>query len=147
MLAVIAQGEDTFRLVGGAGSDVGWVRSKTIGFGGFPSESAAHAAALDGARALTRCLKQEFGITHIEFSKQPRTRTVRDGSTKWVADGRVRLARLLHTENGDGDEFAIEFELPRYANHGVAINVALVVYGAMSRELVGASGSSDPDAA
>ena len=147
MLAVIAHGEDAFRLVGGAGSDVGWVRSKTIGFGGFPSETAAHAAALDGGRALTRCLKQEFGITHIEFSKQPRTRTVRDGGSKWVADGRVRIARLLHVENDNGDEFAIEFDLPRYANHAVAINAAMVVYGALSRELVGASGPLGPDAA
>jgi hypothetical protein len=145
MLAVIAHGEDTFRLVDMTGRDVGWVRSKTIGFGGFVSESAAHAAALDGARALGRCLKQEFGVTDVELSERPRTRTVRNGPVEWVADGRTRIARLIRSETGEGDgvEFAIEFPLPRYASHAVAINAALIVYGALGREVVATSGSRD----
>ena len=148
MLAVLAHGDDSYRLVDGSGHDVGWVKSKTIGFGGFMSEEAAHAAAVDGGRALARCLKQEFGVSHLEISERPRTRTVRDGDARWIADGRVRIARLRRAENDDGDEeFAIEFELPRYANHAVAINAALIVYGALSRELVGAPGSRDLHAA
>ena len=145
MLAVIAHGEDAYRLVDVASRDVGWVRSKTIGFGRFLSDTAAHAAAVDGGRALARCLKQEFGVTPLEISDQPKIRTVRDGDAEWVADGRVRIARLLRMENGDGDgeELAIEFELPRYANHAVAINAALIVYGALSRELVATSESRD----
>jgi hypothetical protein len=144
MLAVIAYGEDAFRLIDVAGRDVGWVRSKTFGFGGFASENAAHAAAIDGARALVRCLKREFGVTHLELGDQPRTRTIRDGDGEWVADGHVRVARLLRMENGGGcgQEFAIEFRLPPYANHAVAINVAQIAYGALSQELTGASGPS-----
>ena len=149
MLAVIAHGDDAYRLVDGATRDVGWVRQKSIGFGGFVSDTAAHAAAVDGGRALARCLKQEFGVPHLEISERPRTRTVRDGDAEWVADGRVRIARLLRLERGDNDgqEFAIEFQLPRYATNAVAINAALIVSSAMSRELVGASGAGDPDAA
>ena len=40
-------------------------------------------------------------------------------------------------------QLAIEFRLPPYANHAVAINAAQIVYGALSRELTGTSG---PDA-
>ena len=149
MLAVIAHGDDAYRLVDVTGRDVGWVRSKTIGFGGFSSDTAAHAAAVDGGRALARCLKQEFGVTDLEISERPRTRTVRDGNSEWVADGRVRIARLLRTQNeeSDGEEIAIEFQLPRYANHAVAINAGLIVYGALSQELVAMSGSRDFGAA
>ena len=143
MLAVIAHGDDAYRLVDGASRDVGWVRQKTIGFGGFLSDTAAHAAAVDGGRALARCLKQEFGVRHLEISDRPRIRTVRDGGAEWVADGRVRIARLLRLEraDGDGQELAIEFQLPRYANHAVAINAALIVYGAVSSELIATPGA------
>lgn len=144
MIAVMAHGDNAFRLVDGAGRDVGWVRSKTIGFGGFPSEHAAHAAALDGGRALARCLKREFGVAHAEFSERPRTRTVRDGDAEWIAAGKVRIARLLRGENGKSDshELAIEFRLPPYASDAVAINAALIMYGAFGRELVATSGAS-----
>ena len=143
MLAVIAHGDDAYRLVDVTGRDVGWVRSKTIGFGGFLSDTTAHAAAVDGGRALARCLKQEFGVTDLKISERPKTRTVRDGNAEWVADGRVRIARLLRTQNedGHGEELAIEYQLPRYANHAVAINAALIVYGALSRDLIATSGS------
>ena len=144
MLVVIAHGEDVFRLVDPTGRDVGWVRPKTVGFGGFVSEHAARGAALDGARALVRCLKREFGRAHLELSDEPRARTIRDGDGEWVADGHVRVARLLRVENsgGYGREFAIEFRLPPYANYAVAINAAQIVYGALSRELTGMSGPS-----
>lgn len=142
MLAVIAHGEDTFRLVDTTGRDIGWVRANTIGFGGLVSEHAAHAAAIDGARALGRCLKREFGVAHIDVSDQPRTRTRRDAQGEWIVDGKSRIARLVRVENGPGEtpEFAIEFQLPRYANHGVAINAAQIIYGAMGRDLTGTSG-------
>jgi hypothetical protein len=141
MLAVIAHGDDAFRLVDTTGRDVGWVRPSTIGFSGFVSENAARGAALDGARALIRCLKREFGVAHMELSDRPRARTVRDGSGEWVADGKTRVARLFRVENGGyGQELAIEFRLPPYANHAVAINAAQIVYGALGRELTGTSG-------
>jgi hypothetical protein len=142
MLAVIAHGEEAFRLVDTTGRDVGWVRPKAIGFSGFASENAARGAALDGARALVRCLKREFGVAHMELSDQPRARTIRDGGAEWVADDHGRLARLLRVENEDGcgPEFAIEFRLPPYAHDAVAINAAQIVYGALSRELTGTSG-------
>ena len=144
MLQVIAHGEDTFRLVDTTGRDVGWVRANSIAFGGLVSEHAAHAAAIDGARALGRCLKREFGVAHVELSDRPRPRTRRDATGEWVVDGKSRIARLLRAEShtGDGDEFAIEFQLPRYANHGVAINAAQIVYGALSEDLTGTSGLS-----
>jgi hypothetical protein len=142
MLAVIAHGDDAFRLVDRAGRDIGWVRPKAVGFSGFVSEHAARGAALDGARALVRCLKREFGVTHLELNEKPRARTIRDGDGEWIADGRVRVARLLRIENGGaaGNEIAIEYRLPPYANQAVAINAAQIVYGALSRELTGASG-------
>ena len=149
MLAVIAHGEDAFRLVDTTGRDVGWVRPKTIGFGGFVSEDAARGAAFDGARALVRCLKREFGVAHMELNDEPRRRTIRDGDAEWVADGQVRVARLLRMENGEsyGQQFAIEFRLPPYANHAVAINAAQIVYGALSSKLSGRPGLSALDAA
>jgi len=145
MLAVMAHGDDAFRLVDTTGRDVGWVRPKTVGFTGFASENAARSAALDGARALVRCLKREFGVTHLELNDVPRARTIRDGDEEWVADGRVRVARLLRVENagGFGQELAIEFRLPPYASQAVAINAAQVVYAALSREL---TGTSEPSA-
>lgn len=139
MLTVIAHGEDTFRLVDTTGRDIGWVRANSIGFGGLVSEHVAHGAAINGARALDRCLKREFGVTHMDLSDHPRTRTRRDGSGEWIVNGKARIARLLRVENGPGDghEFAIEFQLPRYANHGVAINAAQIIYAAMGRDLTG----------
>lgn len=141
MLTVIAHGEDTFRLVDTTGRDVGWVRENTIGFGGLVSEDAAHEAAIDGARTLSRCLKREFGVAHLEVAGRPRPRTRRDGNDEWVVDRKSRLARLLRVEGATGaDEFAIEFQLPPYANYGVAINAAQIIYGALGRDLVGTSG-------
>ena len=60
------------------------------------------------------------------------------------ADGPVRIARLLRVENGTsyGQEFAIQFRLPPYANEAVAINAAQIVYGVLGRELTGTSGPS-----
>ncbi len=134
MLAIIAHGEDTFRLVDATGRDVGWVRPRIVGLSGFGSEKAAQRAALDGARALVRCLKREFGTTHFELKDEPSPRMIRDGDGEWIADGSVRVARLLRVENraGGGHELAIEFALPSYANHAVAINAAQVVYGAVN---------------
>ena len=88
-------------------------------------------------------------MAHVEVSDQPRTRTVRDGDGEWVADGKVRIARLLRVENGPGEgpELAIQFQLPRYANHGVAINAAQIVYGAMGQALTGTDGPSALEAA
>lgn len=149
MLAVLAHGEDVFRLVDTAGRDVGWVRPKAIGFGGFLSEDGARAAALDGARTLARCLKREFGVTHLELSDPPRARTVRDRDGEWIVDGHARVARLLRVENGGGrdQDLAIEFQLPPYATEAVGINAAQIVYGALSRELTGTSGLHVLDAA
>lgn len=149
MLAVLAHGEDVFRLVDTAGRDVGWVRPKAIGFGPFASEDGARSAALEGTRTLARCLKREFGVAHVELSDAPRARTVRDADGEWIVDGRTRIARLLRVENGDGDgeEFAIEFRLPPYANDAVAINAAQIVYGALSPELTGTSVPSLVDTA
>ena len=139
MVAVFAYGEDSFRLVNAADRDVGWIRPRIIGFGGFVTEDAARAGALRGARVLSRCLKREFGVAHLELSDRPRMRTVRDGANEWVVDGRVRVARLLRVEGtrGRDQEFAIEFLLPPYASDAVAINAAQVVYGVLSPDLTG----------
>jgi hypothetical protein len=149
MLALLAHGDDAFRLVDSTDRDVGWIRQKTIGFGRFVSEDAAAAAALDGARTLVRCRKREFGVVHLDLSDRPRVRTMRRDDAEWIVDEHVRLARLLRvtSPDGRGQEFAIEFRLPRYANQTVAINLAQIVYGALSRELTGTSGPSTMDAA
>ena len=139
MIAVLAHGEDAFRLVDADDRNVGWIRPRVIGFGGFLSEDGARAAALDGARVLASCLKREFGVAHLELSDRPRVRTVRDGANEWVVDGRVRVARLLRVEGAGGrdHEFAIEFLLPPYATDAVAINAAQVVYGVLRADLTG----------
>ena len=139
MVAVFAHGDNAFRLVNAAGRDVGWIRPRTIGFGGFDSEHGARAAALDGAHALASCLKREFGVAHLELSERPRARIVRDGTNEWVVDGRVRVARLLRIAKSPArdEAFAIEFLLPPYATDAVAINAAQIVYGALSAELTG----------
>jgi hypothetical protein len=73
---------------------------------------------------------------------------VRDGDGEWVADGDVRVARLLRVENGGcAQEFAIEFRLPPYANYAVAINLAQVVYSSLRQELTGSPGPSALEAA
>jgi len=139
MVVVLAHGEDAFRLVNSAGNDVGWIRSKAIGFGEFVTEADARDAALDGGRALAGCLKREFGVGHPALSDAPTLRTVRDGAGEWIVDGRERVARLLRREPGrDGaGRFAIEFALPSYATDAVAINAAQIVYGALSPGLTG----------
>jgi hypothetical protein len=141
MVAVLAYGEDAFRLVSATGRDVGWIRPRTIGFGGFVSEDGARAAALHGAEALATCLKREFGVAHLELSDRPRARTVRDGVNEWVVDGRLRVARLLRVQSrrGHDQEFAIEFLLPLHATGAVAINAAKILYGVLSPDLTGPS--------
>ena len=139
MVAVFAHGEDAFRLVNAAGRDVGWIRPRTIGFGGFMTEQGARAAALDGAHALASCLKREFGVAHLELSEHKRARIVRDGTNEWIVDGRVRVARLLRVETGRTRDpaFAIEFLLPPYATDAIAINAAQLVYSVLSPKLTG----------
>jgi hypothetical protein len=138
MVAILAHGENAFRLVNGVDQDVGWVRSRAIGFGGFHTKEAACDAAVDGARVLATALKREFGVAHLEVSDRPRARVVRDGTSEWIVDGQVRLARLLR-DMGDGHdvEFAIEFVLPPYATEGVAISAAQIVYGVLGPGLTG----------
>jgi hypothetical protein len=137
MITILAHGEDAFRLVNGAGKDVGWVRPRTIGFGGFGGEEAARAGTLAGARALAGCLKREFGVAHPELRDRPRLRTVRDGAGEWIVDGRVRIARLLRVESGQSanEHLAIEYTLPSYATDAVAINAAQIMYRVMSPEM------------
>jgi hypothetical protein len=138
MVAILAHGENAFRLVNGIGQDVGWVRARAIGFGGFHNREAACDAAVDGARALASSLKREFGVAHLEVSDRPRARVKRDGDDEWIVDGRVRLARLLRDrEDEDNVEFAIEFPLPPYATEGVAISAAQIVYGVLGPGLTG----------
>lgn len=139
MVAALAYGEDAFRLVNAAGRDIGWIRRRTVGFGGFVSEDGARAAALEGARALASCLKREFGVARLELSDRRRLRAVRDGANEWIFDGRVRVARILPVESGRGrdQEFAIEFLLPSYVTDAVAINAAQTVYGALSADQTG----------
>ena len=138
MVAILAHGENALRLVNGAGQDVGWVRSRAIGFGGFRTNEAACAAAVDGARVLASCLKREFGVAHLEVTDRPGVSVVRDGATEWIVDGRTRLARLLR-DIGAGHEleFAVEFLLPPYATEGVAISAAQIVYGVLGPGLTG----------
>lgn len=132
MVKVLAHGEDSFRLVNEAGMDVGWIRPRTIGFGGLATEEQAFAAALAGGRALANRFKREFGVSHPALTEKPRLRKVRDGAYEWIADGRVPIARLLREEGGTlaTERYAIEFVLPSYATDAVAINAAQVVYGA-----------------
>ena len=139
MITVLAHGDDMFRLVDADDRDLGWIRPRVIGFGGFVSEERARAAALAGARVLASCLKREFGVAHLELSDRPRVRTLRDGADEWVVDGRVRVARLLRVEGARGrdQEFAIEFLLPPYATDAVAINAAQVVHGVLGAHQAG----------
>ena len=148
MVKVLAHGEDSYRLVNTAGSDVGWIRPRTIGFGGFATEEAAFAAALAGGRALANRFKREFGVSHPALSERPRLRKKLDGAYEWIADGRVPIARLIReeTETSQVERFAIEFVLPSYASDAVAINSAQVVYGAIDRAIPEAATRTMADA-
>ena len=109
-MVVLANGENSYRLVDADGAEVGWIRSKTIRFGGFDGEAAAIAAALEGGRALAGCLKREIGVSHPALSDDPRPRKVHDGAYEWIADGKVPVARLLPDDSREGESaLAIEF--------------------------------------
>lgn len=138
MLTVLSDGDGKYRLEDDAGTTVGWISGRAVGFGGFATERIARDAAIDGWRGLDATLRQQFaGWRHYEPVVE-RLHTVHDGAYEWFYDGRTAIARLLRPQRRAHDStFAIQFVLPTYATDGTMISAALNVAAAIApfREL------------
>jgi len=137
MLSVHADGENRHRLENGARAQVGWIRGRAIGFGGFTSERGAMRAALVGSRALQTALRREYPGWPRQDSASNGLRLVHDGAYEWVTDGIVPIARLLR---GRADvipvpPLGIEYVLPSFASEGVAIMMAQALARALQPHL------------
>jgi hypothetical protein len=130
MLRIIADGENRFRLESANGVDVGWIRNRTLGFRGLPSEATTIEATVDSSRALEVSLAREFPGRPIHEISAPGVRLVHDGAYEWIADGDRPLARILRPTSGlfPETDFGLEFQLPSYATHHVSIAGAQAVW-------------------
>ena len=125
MLRVFSEGDDLFRLEDGAGTHVGTIRGRTIGFSGFETEHDAREAAISAWRAMTDALRREYPSWPRHELALDRLTTTHDGAYEWYYDGTMAIARLLRPRRGDRDpSFGIELVLPSYASEGVAITAS-----------------------
>lgn len=135
MVRIIADGEDAHRLELRDDTVVGWVRERRLGFCCVGDERQALAAAAAARCALEAVLRRQFpGWPHREPALD-RLRVVLDGADERICDGDWRLARLIREDASPALEgaFAIELELPSFANDGVAIAAAQLVGAAVER--------------
>ncbi|HJQ53763.1 MAG TPA: hypothetical protein VJ825_07955 [Gemmatimonadaceae bacterium] len=137
MLRILQDGENRFRLENAKGHDIGWIRGRSLGFRGIPTEAAAIDAAIDAARALDVTLLREFPGRTPQPIRASRVRLVHDGAYEWVADGDRPLARILRPvgEPFPEETFGIELQLPTYATHHVGIACAYAVRRAIEQHV------------
>lgn len=141
MLRVLADGENRHRLENHDGAPIGWIRGRTIGFGGLAGTTDVLRAAMAGARALHAALRREYpGWPQYEPTLDA-LRLVHDGAYEWVSDGKVPIARVVRTRADDGaaPALAIEYVLPSFASEGVAITIAQALGRALDGHLVAAA--------
>lgn len=129
MLRVLGDGESRHRLEDRAGTHVGWIRGRTVGFHGLASEDAAMHAALSASQALDQVLRRTYPGWVRQHPKLEELRLVHDGAYEWFTDGTVPIARLLRirTDMPRGSSFGVELVLPSYASEGVAITAAQAI--------------------
>ena len=125
MLRVFSEGDDLFRLEDGAGTRVGIIRGRTIGFSGFETEGDAREAAVSAWRAMTDALRREYPSWPRYELALDRLTTTHDGAYEWYYDGTMAIARLLRPARGDREHsYGIELVLPSYASEAVAITAS-----------------------
>lgn len=144
MVRALSDGDDRHRLENGDGQDIGWIVPRAIGFRGFPTKQDAMTAAIDSWRALEAALNREYAGRPRREVASDRVRIVHDGSSEWVADGKLHVARLQRSrDDATGDSsFSIELELPSYASVGVTIAAAQVIARVLEARLDEAAGVS-----
>jgi hypothetical protein len=125
MLRVFSEGDDLYRLENEAGTHVGTIRNRTIGFRGFATERDAREAAIAAWRAMTDALRREYPSWPRYELVLDRLTTTHDGAYEWYYDGTMAIARLLRPRRvGREESFGIELLLPSYASEAVAISAA-----------------------
>jgi hypothetical protein len=125
MLRVFSEGDDLYRLENEAGTHVGTIRNRAIGFRGFATERDAREAAIAAWRAMTDALRREYPSWPRYELVLDRLTTTHDGAYEWYYDGTMAIARLLRPRRvGREESFGIELLLPSYASEGVAITAA-----------------------
>ena len=125
MLRVFGEGDDLFRLENAAGTRVGTIRGRAIGFRGFVTEDDARDAAVAAWHAMNGALRREYPSWPLHPLAVERLRTTHDGAYEWFYDGTRAIARLFRARAGASDDsHSIELLLPSYASEGVAITAA-----------------------
>jgi hypothetical protein len=140
MLKILSDGDNRHRLEDSTGTAIGWIRGRTIGIRGFPTELAARDATIAAWRALQSALRLQYPGWLAYEANMERLRAVHDGVHEWFHDGTTPIARLLRPRpRAYDDTLGIELVLPSYASEGVAITVAQSVARAAApfREPVG----------
>jgi hypothetical protein len=128
MLKILSDGDSKHRLEDSAGTQLGWIHGRSIGFRNFATESDARDAAIAGWGVLDRSLRQQYAGWPRHEPKFDELRTIHDGAYEWFYDGTVAIARLLRPQRRAYDySFGIELVLPSYASEGVAIAAAYSV--------------------
>jgi hypothetical protein len=125
MLKILSDGENRHRLEDSTGTAIGWIRWRTIGVRGFPTEEAARDATVAAWRALQSALRMQYPGWMAYEANLERLRSIHDGVHEWFHDGTTQIARLLRPRPRAWDNtLGIELVLPSYASEGVAMTVA-----------------------
>jgi hypothetical protein len=160
MLKILSDGDDKHRVEDSAGTQIGWINGRTIGFRGFASEDDARDATIAAWPAFDRALRQHYAGWPRYEPNLDQLRRMHDGAYEWFYDGAAPIARLLRPQWRAYDQsFGIELVLPSFASEGVAIAAAHSVATAIApfrdaslavvRQPVVATGirTAEPDAA
>ena len=125
MLKILSDGDNKHRVEDSAGTQIGWINGRTIGFRGFATEDDARDATIAAWRAFERVLRQQYAGWPNYEPKLDQLRTMHDGASEWFYDGTAPIARLLRPQRRAYDHsYGIELLLPSYASEGVAIAAA-----------------------
>jgi hypothetical protein len=125
MLKILSDGDNKHRVEDSAGTQIGWINGRTIGFRGFDTEDDAREATIAAWRALGSALRQQYAGWPRYEPKLDQLRRIHDGAYEWFYDGTAPIARLLRPQRRAYDRsFGIELVLPSYASEGVAIAAA-----------------------
>ncbi|HTK48426.1 MAG TPA: hypothetical protein VL328_10690 [Gemmatimonadaceae bacterium] len=147
MLRVFGEGDDVFRLEDGAGTRIGTIRGRAIGFRGFATESDARDAAVAAWHAMNGALRREYSSWPHHTLAVDLLRTTHDGAYEWFYDGTRAIARLLRPGRDDDGGHGIELLLPSYSSEAVAISAAHAIARAVAPyrdELTAEASSATP---
>ena len=132
MINVHFEGDNRHRLEDAAGTNIGWIRGRAIGFVGLRDEQDAMTTVMALWEPLQTALAQHFPGRPHHVVHRSRLRLAHDGAFEWITDEQLPLARFYRgVGEGKGEGSAIEFALPSYANEGVVISVAHVLATAL----------------